>query len=75
MNLKSHFAIVTQIFERSQEAMKANSAEGPECGTAGLASLLLNTYQEQLIQTRLQEQQENEEGAQEEEEESDGKRR
>lgn len=56
--------------------MKADSAEGPESGSAGLASLLLNTYQEQLIQTRLQEQQEKEDGAQEEEEEeeSDGKR-
>lgn len=55
--------------------MKANSAAESESGTTGLASLLLNTYQEQLIQARLQEQQEKEECAQEEEEEeSDGKR-
>lgn len=57
--------------------MKANSAEGPESGAPGLASLLLDTYQEQLIQIRLQEEQEKEEGAREEdeEEEDDGKRR
>lgn len=59
--------------------MQENSAGASESGGAGLASLLLNTYQEQLIQTRLQEEQEKEEGALEEEdddeeEESDGKR-
>lgn len=68
--------LIPQIFERSQEAMKANSAAASDGGTPGLASLLLNTYQEQLIQTRLQEEQEKEECAREEDEddESDGKR-
>lgn len=47
-----------------------------EGGGVGLAHLLLNSYQEHLIQNRLQEQQEREEGAQEEEEDEggDGKR-
>lgn len=56
--------------------MQENSASAPECGTAGLANLLLSRYQEQLIQHRLQEEQEREEGAQEEDEdeESDGTR-
>lgn len=60
-----------EIFERSQEAMQENSAGASESGAAGLASLLLNTYQEQLIQTRLQEEQEKEEGALEEEDEDE----
>lgn len=56
--------------------MQENSAEASESGSVGLANLLLNTYQEQLIQTRLQEEQEKEEGAleEDEDEESDGKR-
>lgn len=57
-----------------------DGAEGgpgaPAGGTGGLAHLLLNSYQERLIQNRLQEEQEREEGAQEEEEdeEDDGER-
>lgn len=70
--------LLPQIFERSQEAMQEHSAGASESGAPGLASLLLDTYQEQLIQSRLQEEQEREEGALEEEddeeEESDGKR-
>ncbi|CAN9505865.1 unnamed protein product [Ophioblennius macclurei] len=63
-----------EVFERSQEAMSegAQSEPGaPGGGTGGLAHLLLNSYQERLIQNRLQEEQEREEGAQEEEEEED----
>lgn len=41
-------------------------------GTGGLAHLLLNSYQERLIQNRLQEEQEREECTQEEEEEDEG---
>uniref|UniRef100_A0A672ILP7 Coiled-coil domain containing 97 n=1 Tax=Salarias fasciatus TaxID=181472 RepID=A0A672ILP7_SALFA len=52
-----------EVLERSQEAMSD--------GTGGLAHLLLNSYQERLIQNRLQEQQEREEGAEEEEEEEE----
>lgn len=58
-----------QVVERSQEAMM-DGAQGGSAG--GLAHLLLNSYQERLIQNRLQEQQEREECAQEEEED-DGK--
>uniref|UniRef100_A0A668RJV4 CCD97-like C-terminal domain-containing protein n=2 Tax=Oreochromis aureus TaxID=47969 RepID=A0A668RJV4_OREAU len=43
----------------------------PGQGTGGLANLLLNSYQERLIQNRLQEEQEKEDGALEEEEEDD----
>uniref|UniRef100_A0A4W6D2S4 Coiled-coil domain containing 97 n=1 Tax=Lates calcarifer TaxID=8187 RepID=A0A4W6D2S4_LATCA len=43
----------------------------PAGGTGGLAHLLLNSYQERLIQNRLQEEQEREEGAQEEEEDEE----
>lgn len=43
----------------------------PGGSTGGLAHLLLNSYQERLIQNRLQEEQEREEGAQEEEDEED----
>uniref|UniRef100_A0A3Q0SDR4 Coiled-coil domain containing 97 n=1 Tax=Amphilophus citrinellus TaxID=61819 RepID=A0A3Q0SDR4_AMPCI len=45
--------------------------EEPGQGTGGLAHLLLNTYQERLIQNRLQEEQEKEDGALEEEEDED----
>lgn len=57
--------------------MQQNAEDAPGSSTAGLAHLLLNSYQEQLIQNRLQEEQEREEGAQEEDEdeEDDGKRR
>lgn len=63
-----------QVLQRSQEAM-LDSAQGgagePGQGTGGLANLLLNSYQERLIQNRLQEEQEKEDGALEEEEEDD----
>ncbi|XP_029944658.1 coiled-coil domain-containing protein 97 [Salarias fasciatus] len=63
-----------EVLERSQEAMSdgVQSEPGaPGGGTGGLAHLLLNSYQERLIQNRLQEQQEREEGAEEEEEEEE----
>lgn len=65
-----------EVLERSQGAMQDNAQEAPSGGTGGLAHLLLNSYQEHLIQNRLQEEQEREEGAQEEEEdeEDNGKR-
>lgn len=54
--------------------MQGNAEETTGSSTAGLAHLLLNSYQEHLIQNRLQEEQEREEGAQEEEEdEEDGR--
>lgn len=40
-------------------------------GTGGLAHLLLNSYQERLIQSRLQEEQEREDCQQEEEEDDE----
>lgn len=66
-----------QILERSQEAMQGNALGEPGSGTGGLAHLLLNSYQEHLIQNRLQEEQGREDGAQEEDEdeEDDGKKR
>lgn len=69
-----------QVLERSQEAMLGEAQQGCSASggaTGGLAHLLLNSYQERLHQTRLQEEQEREEGAQEEEEddeEEEGKR-
>lgn len=54
-----------------------DDAQGALVGaTGGLAHLLLDSYQERLIQNRLQEEQEREDGAQEEDEdeEGDGKR-
>ncbi|KAF7220819.1 coiled-coil domain-containing protein 97 [Nothobranchius furzeri] len=60
-----------EVLERSQEAMSEGAQEGPGGATAGLAHLLLNSYQERLIQNRLQEEQEREDAAQEEEEEDD----
>lgn len=62
---------MSQILERSQEAMQGSAEETTGSSTAGLAHLLLNSYQEHLIQNRLQEEQEREEGAQEEEDEDD----
>lgn len=50
----------------------ADEGQGaPGSGTGGLANLLLNSYQERLIQSRLQEEQEREDGAQEEEEDEE----
>lgn len=60
-----------KILERSQEAMQDNAEETTGSSTAGLAHLLLNSYQEHLIQNRLQEEQEREDGAQEEEEDEE----
>lgn len=59
------------MLERSHEAMLGGAEEGSGGSTAGLAHLLLNSYQERLIQSRLQEEQEREDAAQEEEEEED----
>uniref|UniRef100_A0A3P9IIS5 Coiled-coil domain containing 97 n=1 Tax=Oryzias latipes TaxID=8090 RepID=A0A3P9IIS5_ORYLA len=63
-----------EVIERSQEAMSDGADEGqgaPGNSTGGLANLLLNSYQERLIQSRLQEEQEREDGAQEEEEDEE----
>lgn len=60
-----------EVLERSQEAMRDSEPGAPGGGTGGLAHLLLDSYQERLIQNRLQEEQEREEGAQEEEEDED----
>ncbi|KAJ0000784.1 hypothetical protein NQD34_005804 [Periophthalmus magnuspinnatus] len=56
-----------EVLERSQEVWQEGTSEG----SGGLAHLLLNTYQERLLQNRLQEEQEREDGAQEEEEEEE----
>ncbi|CAL1588853.1 unnamed protein product [Knipowitschia caucasica] len=53
-----------EVLERSQEAMQESASEG----SGGLANLLLNSYQERLIQNRLQKEQEREDGAEEEDE-------
>uniref|UniRef100_A0A3Q2XK56 Coiled-coil domain containing 97 n=1 Tax=Hippocampus comes TaxID=109280 RepID=A0A3Q2XK56_HIPCM len=53
-----------EVLERSQESMLEGAA-------GGLSHLLLNSYQERLIQCRLQEEQDREEGAREEEEEEE----
>ncbi|KAM6965941.1 coiled-coil domain-containing protein 97 [Tautogolabrus adspersus] len=58
-----------EVLERSQEAMQDDAQGAPAGGAGGLAHLLLNSYQERLIQNRLQEEQEREDGAQEEEDE------
>ncbi|XP_074552603.1 coiled-coil domain-containing protein 97 [Halichoeres trimaculatus] len=60
-----------EVLERSQEAMQDNAPGQPAGETGGLAHLLLNSYQERLIQNRLQEEQEREDGAREEEEEDE----
>ncbi|XP_076608745.1 coiled-coil domain-containing protein 97 [Chaetodon auriga] len=60
-----------EVLERSQEAMQGTAQEAQAGGTTGLAHLLLSSYQEQLIQNRLHEEQEREEGAQEEDEDED----
>ncbi|XP_051571892.1 coiled-coil domain-containing protein 97-like isoform X2 [Myxocyprinus asiaticus] len=52
-----------EIFQRSEEAMRN--------GPGGLANLLINSYQERLIQNRLEEEQEREQCAMEESEEED----
>lgn len=66
-----------EVMERSQEAMLDGAQGGPGApaggpgGPGGLANLLLNSYQERLIQNRLQVEQEREEGALEEDEDDD----
>ncbi|XP_077411677.1 coiled-coil domain-containing protein 97 [Vanacampus margaritifer] len=63
-----------EVIERSQEAMLGGAQQGPaqsEGITGGLTHLLLNSYQESLIQSRLQEEQDREECAQEEEEDEE----
>ncbi|XP_061567837.1 coiled-coil domain-containing protein 97 isoform X2 [Cololabis saira] len=64
-----------EILVRSQEAFMedAQTNQGTSGGgaTGGLAQLLLNSYEERLIQDRLQEEQEREDDAQEEEEDED----
>ncbi|XP_057716528.1 coiled-coil domain-containing protein 97 isoform X2 [Corythoichthys intestinalis] len=63
-----------EVIERSQEAMldgAPKSTAASQGATGGLANLLLNSYQERLIQTRLQEEQDKEDGAEEEEEDDD----
>ncbi|XP_029363664.1 coiled-coil domain-containing protein 97 isoform X2 [Echeneis naucrates] len=63
-----------EVLERSQEAM-LDCAQGepgaPAGGAGGLAHLLLNSYQERLIQSRLQLEQEREDCQQEEEEDEE----
>ena len=66
--------MMLQVLERSQEAMLDGAPGGPGAPAGdpgGLAHLLLNSYQERLIQNRLQEEQEREEGALEEDEDDD----
>ncbi|KAM9784582.1 coiled-coil domain-containing protein 97 [Syngnathus typhle] len=62
-----------EVIERSQEAMLGGAQQRPAtsggAATGGLSDLLLNSYQERLIQCRLQEEQDREEGAREEDEE------
>lgn len=65
------FLCFLKILERSQEAMQDHAEETTGSSSAGLAHLLLNSYQEHLIQNRLQEEQEREDGAQEEEEDEE----
>ncbi|XP_029603644.1 coiled-coil domain-containing protein 97 isoform X2 [Salmo trutta] len=59
-----------QLLHCSLEAMQGGAGEerGPGGAEGGLAHLLLNSYQERLIQSRLQEEQDREEEALEEEE-------
>ncbi|KAM3863905.1 coiled-coil domain-containing protein 97 [Diretmus argenteus] len=61
-----------EVLERSQEAMLGaqGGARDPE-GGGGLAHLLLDSYQERLIQNRLEEEQEREECAREEDEDEE----
>ncbi|MEQ2216662.1 hypothetical protein XENOCAPTIV_019980, partial [Xenoophorus captivus] len=61
--------------EEVTEAMLDGAQEGQAGGggSCGLANLLLNSYQERLIQNRLQEEQDREDGAQEEDEDDEGK--
>uniref|UniRef100_A0A3Q3FAW4 Coiled-coil domain containing 97 n=1 Tax=Labrus bergylta TaxID=56723 RepID=A0A3Q3FAW4_9LABR len=59
------------LTDEEVSAMQDDAQGAPAGGAGGLAHLLLNSYQERLIQNRLQEEQEREEGAQEEEEEDE----
>ncbi|XP_029601983.1 coiled-coil domain-containing protein 97, partial [Salmo trutta] len=62
-----------QLLHRSLEAMQGGAGEerGPGGAEGGLAHLLLNSYQERLIQSRMQEEQDREENALEEDEEGE----
>ncbi|XP_070703730.1 coiled-coil domain-containing protein 97 [Pempheris klunzingeri] len=60
-----------EMLERSLEAQLDDTGGAPAGATGGLAHLLLDSYQERLIQNRLQEQQEREEGAREEDEDEE----
>ncbi|XP_077396187.1 coiled-coil domain-containing protein 97 [Festucalex cinctus] len=64
-----------EVIERSQEAMLGGAQLEPAISgggaTGGFTNLLLNSYQESLIQCRLQEEQDKEEGAQEEEDDEE----
>ncbi|XP_076024176.1 coiled-coil domain-containing protein 97 [Genypterus blacodes] len=61
-----------EVLQRSQEAMLDGAQAGAGgCGGGGLAHLLLDSYQERLIQNRMQAEQEREDGAQEEEEDEE----
>ncbi|XP_064819063.1 coiled-coil domain-containing protein 97-like [Oncorhynchus masou masou] len=63
-----------ELLHRSLEAMQGGAGEerGPGGAEGGLAHLLLTSYQERLIQSRLQEEQDREENALEEEEGEEG---
>ncbi|XP_061557433.1 LOW QUALITY PROTEIN: coiled-coil domain-containing protein 97 [Phycodurus eques] len=63
-----------EVIERAHEAMLGGAQEGQEASAGaagGLTHLLLNSYQERLIQNRLQEEQDREEGAREEDEDEE----
>ncbi|XP_061701811.1 coiled-coil domain-containing protein 97 [Syngnathoides biaculeatus] len=63
-----------EVMERSHEAMLGDAQEVQETSVGargGLTHLLLNSYQERLIQSRLQEEQDREDGAREEEEDEE----
>ena len=65
---------VQQLLVRSQEAMQGDAEEQAGCpgtGNSGLAHLLLDSYQERLIQNQLEDEQDREDAAQEEEEEEE----
>lgn len=63
-----------EVLARSQESMLDDAPGGPGApagNKGGLTQLLLNSYQERLIQDRLQREQEREDGAREEDEEEE----
>ncbi|XP_034151500.1 coiled-coil domain-containing protein 97 isoform X2 [Esox lucius] len=66
-----------EVLQRSLDAMQADTGEGALGGAGGggtqggLAHLLLSSYQERVIQSRLQEEQDMEESAREEEDDGE----